>query len=92
MLRATADPLTVGRLIGDLHRQQVTNGCELRPSQVLYNQPRIEVASDNLRTFHTTAPSPSPPLKKPPPEPALAPPNSTTTNNQSSASPTGYAT
>ncbi|KAJ4846092.1 hypothetical protein Tsubulata_016730 [Turnera subulata] len=66
MPRPIADPLTVGRVIGDVldpftrsislrviyGNRQVTTGCELRPSQVR-NQPRIEVGGDDLRTFYT---------------------------------------
>nr|AFB71092.1 flowering locus T 3 [Xanthium strumarium] len=74
------DPLVVGRVIGDVldgftksinltvsyNDREVTNGCELKPSQVV-NQPRVEIGGDDLRAFHTLvmvdpdAPSPSDP-------------------------------
>nr|QQD47950.1 flowering locus T [Chimonanthus praecox] len=74
------DPLVVGRVIGDVldlftrsipirvtfNNREVTNGCELRPSQVV-NQPRVEIGGNDLRTFYTLvmvdpdAPSPSDP-------------------------------
>nr|AGK89939.1 flowering locus T [Actinidia chinensis]AJA40932.1 flowering locus T [Actinidia chinensis] len=46
--------------------REITNGCELRPSQVV-NQPRVDIGGDDLRTFYTLvmvdpdAPSPSDP-------------------------------
>nr|UYR57983.1 flowering locus T [Camellia petelotii]UYR57989.1 flowering locus T [Camellia petelotii] len=46
--------------------REVTNGCELRPSQVVI-QPRVDIGGDDLRTFYTLvmvdpdAPSPSDP-------------------------------
>ncbi|KAG0454735.1 hypothetical protein HPP92_023684 [Vanilla planifolia] len=74
------DPLVVGRVIGDVVDQfsrraslkviyslkEVSNGMELKPSQVV-NQPRVEVGGDDFRTFYTLvmvdpdAPSPSDP-------------------------------
>nr|AVO20567.1 flowering locus T [Ambrosia artemisiifolia] len=74
------DPLVVGRVIGDVlesftksmnltvsyNDREVSNGCELKPSQVV-NQPRVEIGGDDLRAFHTLvmvdpdAPSPSDP-------------------------------
>lgn len=74
------DPLIVGRVIGDVidafnrsislrvtyYTREVTNGSELRPSQVI-NQPRIDIGGSDLRTFYTLvmvdpdAPSPSDP-------------------------------
>lgn len=60
------NPLVVGRVIGDVlepfessiplrvaygHRD-VTNGCELRPSQVA-TQARVSIGGDDLRTFFT---------------------------------------
>ncbi|THG06768.1 hypothetical protein TEA_014108 [Camellia sinensis var. sinensis] len=74
------DPLVVGRVIGDVldpftrsislrvtySSREVTNGCELRPSQVVI-QPRVDIGGDDLRTFYTLvmvdpdAPSPSDP-------------------------------
>nr|QEI47160.1 flowering locus t 1 [Hevea brasiliensis] len=75
------DPLAIGRVIGDVldpfarsislqvtynSRDHVTNGCELKPSQIV-NQPRVHVGGDDLRTFYTLvmvdpdAPSPSDP-------------------------------
>ncbi|KAL6977680.1 Protein VERNALIZATION 3 [Sarracenia purpurea var. burkii] len=60
------DPLVVGRVVGDVldpfersinirvsfNGREVTNGCELRPSQVV-NQPRVDIGGDDLRTFFT---------------------------------------
>nr|BAK18560.1 flowering locus T-like protein [Eustoma grandiflorum]BAK18561.1 flowering locus T-like protein [Eustoma grandiflorum] len=80
MPRERQDPLAVGRVIGDVldpftrsvdftvayGQREVSNGCELRPSQVV-NQPRVEVGGHDLRTFYTLvmvdpdAPSPSDP-------------------------------
>ncbi|XP_057470638.1 protein HEADING DATE 3A-like [Actinidia eriantha] len=74
------DSLVVGRVIGDVldpftrsiglrvtyNNKEVSNGCELKPSQVV-NQPRVDVGGDDLRTFYTLvmvdpdAPSPSNP-------------------------------
>ncbi|KAJ9542640.1 hypothetical protein OSB04_029146 [Centaurea solstitialis] len=74
------DPLVVGRVIGDVldnftrsinltvsyNNREVSNGCELRPSQVV-SQPRVDIGGDDLRAFHTLvmvdpdAPSPSDP-------------------------------
>ncbi|XP_071702258.1 protein HEADING DATE 3A-like [Rutidosis leptorrhynchoides] len=74
------DPLVVGRVIGDVldsftksinlsvsyNDREVSNGCELKPSQVV-NQPRVDIGGDDLRAFHTLvmvdpdAPSPSDP-------------------------------
>ncbi|KAJ9542668.1 hypothetical protein OSB04_029174 [Centaurea solstitialis] len=74
------DPLIVGRVIGDVlanftrsinltvayNDREVSNGCELRPSQVV-SQPRVDIGGDDLRAFHTLvmvdpdAPSPSDP-------------------------------
>ncbi|KAI3724186.1 hypothetical protein L2E82_35954 [Cichorium intybus] len=74
------DPLVVGRVIGDVldsftksinlsvsyNDREVSNGCELKPSQVV-NQPRVDIGGDDLRAFHTLvmvdpdAPSPSEP-------------------------------
>ncbi|KAJ4721676.1 Flowering locus T-like protein [Melia azedarach] len=74
------DPLVVGRVIGDVldnfqrtislrvtyGNKVVTNGCELKPSQVV-NHPRVEIGGEELRTFYTLvmvdpdAPSPSDP-------------------------------
>ncbi|KAB1203448.1 hypothetical protein CJ030_MR8G026778 [Morella rubra] len=60
------DPLTVGRVIGDVldpftrsiamraiyNSREVNNGCELKPSQVV-NQPRVDIGGEDLRTFYT---------------------------------------
>lgn len=60
------DPLIVGRVVGDVldpfsrsislrvtySSREVTNGCDLRPSHV-FNQPRVEIGGDDLRTFYT---------------------------------------
>ncbi|KAF7834534.1 protein HEADING DATE 3A-like [Senna tora] len=66
-MRREADPLVVGRVIGDVlepfsrsigmrviypNNREVINSRELRPSHVL-NQPRVEVGGDDLRTFYT---------------------------------------
>lgn len=66
MPRERADPLLVGRVIGDVldpftrsislrvtfNNREVNNGCELRPSQII-NQPRVDIGGDDLRTFYT---------------------------------------
>ncbi|KAM3360419.1 protein HEADING DATE 3A-like [Capsicum galapagoense] len=78
------EPLVVGRVIGDvldhftksvelkvsyIRDQEVYNGCQLKPSQVI-NQPRVNVGGNDLRTFYTLvmvdpdAPSPSNPHLK----------------------------
>ena len=60
------DPLVVGRVIGDVidsftrsisiratyNNREISNGCELKPSQVV-NQPRVEIGGTDLRTFFT---------------------------------------
>lgn len=60
------DPLVVGRVIGDVldsftksinlnvsyNDRDISNGCELKPSQVV-NQPRVDIGGDDLRAFHT---------------------------------------
>lgn len=60
------DPLIVGRVVGEVldpfnrsislrvtySSREVTNGCDLRPSHV-FNQPRVEIGGDDLRTFYT---------------------------------------
>lgn len=62
------DPLVVGRVIGDVlepftrslsvrmtyGNREVTNGCFLKPSQVV-NQPWVDIGGDDLRTFYTLA-------------------------------------
>nr|GEZ81168.1 FT like protein [Tanacetum cinerariifolium] len=62
----TKDPLVVARVIGDVldsftrsinlcvsyDDREVSNGCELKPSQVV-NQPRVDIGGDDMRTFHT---------------------------------------
>ncbi|KAK4480812.1 hypothetical protein RD792_011663 [Penstemon davidsonii] len=78
--QSTRHPLVIGRVIGDVvnqftgstslrvtyGRRTVTNGCDMRPSQVL-DQPRVEIGGDDFRTFYTLvlvdpdAPSPSNP-------------------------------
>ncbi|XP_027350943.1 protein FLOWERING LOCUS T-like [Abrus precatorius] len=75
------DPLVVGGVIGDVlnpftssvsmrivtNNREISNGCELRPSQVV-NRPRVTVGGEDLRTFYTLvmvdadAPSPSNPV------------------------------
>nr|GEV27143.1 FT like protein [Tanacetum cinerariifolium] len=74
------DPLVVARVIGDVldsftksinlsvsyDDREVSNGCELKPSQIM-NQPRVDIGGDDLRALHTLvmvdpdAPSPSNP-------------------------------
>ncbi|XP_044481605.1 protein HEADING DATE 3A-like isoform X2 [Mangifera indica] len=74
------DPLAVGRVIGDVldeftksvslkvsySSKEVSNGVELKPSQVA-NQPRVDIGGTDLREFYTLvmvdpdAPSPSVP-------------------------------
>uniref|UniRef100_A0A7N0RAW2 Flowering locus T n=1 Tax=Kalanchoe fedtschenkoi TaxID=63787 RepID=A0A7N0RAW2_KALFE len=78
--RAVVDPMVVWRVIGDVldpftrsipmrisyNNKEVTNGCELKPSQVVV-QPRVDIGGDDFRTFYTLvmvdpdAPSPSDP-------------------------------
>ncbi|KAK4745733.1 hypothetical protein SAY87_012045 [Trapa incisa] len=62
------DPLVVGRVIGDVldpftrsislrvsySTREVTNGCEMKPSQVV-SQPRVDIGGQDLRTFYTLA-------------------------------------
>ncbi|KAL6132394.1 hypothetical protein ACLB2K_064637 [Fragaria x ananassa] len=77
------NPLVVGRVIGDVldpftrsvslrvtyTSKEVTNGCELKPSQVV-SQPRVDIGGEDFRTFYTLvmvdpdAPSPSDPNLK----------------------------
>jgi protein FLOWERING LOCUS T len=66
MHRQREDPLAIGRVIGDVvdpfvrttslsvvyGSKDVTSGCELKPSHVV-NQPRVDVAGGDLRTFYT---------------------------------------
>nr|QBA55223.1 flowering locus T [Angelica sinensis] len=66
MPRERADPLFVGRVIGDVldpfirtislrvifNNKEVNNGCELKPSQII-SQPRVDIGGDDLRTFYT---------------------------------------
>lgn len=61
-----ADPLVVGGVIGDvlnpftssvslsvvINNREISNGCELRPSQVV-SRPRVAVGGEDLRTFYT---------------------------------------
>jgi protein FLOWERING LOCUS T len=61
-----ADPLVVGRVVGDVldpfvrttnlrvryDARTVSNGCELKPSMVGH-QPRVEVGGLDMRTFYT---------------------------------------
>ncbi|VVA95537.1 unnamed protein product [Arabis nemorensis] len=74
------DPLVVGRVVGDVldpftrsislkvvyGQRQVTNGLDLRSSQVV-NKPMVEIGGDDLRNFYTLVmvdpdvPSPSNP-------------------------------
>ncbi|EAY80664.1 hypothetical protein OsI_35841 [Oryza sativa Indica Group] len=77
------DPLVVGHVVGDIvdpfvttaslrvfyNSKEMTNGSELKPSQVL-NQPRIYIEGRDMRTLYTLvmvdpdAPSPSNPTKR----------------------------
>uniref|UniRef100_A0A0D9XRI5 Uncharacterized protein n=1 Tax=Leersia perrieri TaxID=77586 RepID=A0A0D9XRI5_9ORYZ len=77
------DPLVVGHVVGDImdpfittaslrvfyNSKEMTNGSELKPSQVL-NQPRIHIEGHDMRTLYTLvmvdpdAPSPSNPTKR----------------------------
>ncbi|KAK1402882.1 Phosphatidylethanolamine-binding protein PEBP [Heracleum sosnowskyi] len=64
--RERADPLVVGRVIGDVldpftrsislrvmfNTKEVNNGCELKPSQIIH-QPRVDIGGEDLRTFYT---------------------------------------
>ncbi|KAH0897100.1 hypothetical protein HID58_046668, partial [Brassica napus] len=80
MSLSNRDPLVVGRVVGDVlecftrsidlrvtyGQREVTNGLDLRPSQVL-NKPRVEIGGEDLRNFYTLVmvdpdvPSPSNP-------------------------------
>ncbi|CAD6250417.1 unnamed protein product [Miscanthus lutarioriparius] len=77
------DPLVIGNVVGDIldpfiksaslrvlyNNRELTNGSELKPSQVA-NEPRIEIAGHDMRTLYTLAmvdpdsPSPSNPTKR----------------------------
>ncbi|KAF8652906.1 hypothetical protein HU200_062331 [Digitaria exilis] len=77
------DPLVVGNVVGDIldpfiksaslkvlyNNRELTNGSELKPSQVA-NEPRIEIAGRDMRTLYTLvmvdpdSPSPSNPTKR----------------------------
>lgn len=59
------DPLVVGGVVGDVldpfspsiglrivYGRNLTNGCGLKPSQVV-QPPRVDVGGDDLRTFYT---------------------------------------
>ncbi|CAD6243729.1 unnamed protein product [Miscanthus lutarioriparius] len=60
------DPLVVGNVVGDIldpfiksaslrvlyNNRELTNGSELKPSQVA-NEPRIEIAGHDMRTLYT---------------------------------------
>lgn len=62
------DPLVVGHVVGDVldpfvktaslrvfySNRELTNGSELKPSQVA-NEPRIEIGGRDIRTFYTLA-------------------------------------
>nr|WRK13950.1 flowering locus T-like protein 5 [Diospyros sp. 'deyangshi'] len=79
MSRYSMDPLAVGRgdrgspdpfirtvALGEVQQQEVTSGCELRPSQAAHS-PRVDIGGDDLRNFYTLimvdpdAPSPNDP-------------------------------
>ncbi|XP_066331976.1 protein VERNALIZATION 3-like [Miscanthus floridulus] len=77
------DPLVVGNVVGDIldpfiksaalrvlyNNRELTNGSELKPSQVA-NEPRIEIVGHDMRTLYTLvmvdpdSPSPSNPTKR----------------------------
>ncbi|RLM79876.1 hypothetical protein C2845_PM12G19610 [Panicum miliaceum] len=60
------DPLVVGNVVGDIldpfiksaslkvlyNNRELTNGSELKPSQVA-NEPRIEISGSDMRTLYT---------------------------------------
>ena len=66
MARRDADPLVIGRVVGDVldpfvrttnlrvryNTRTVSNGCELKPSMVAH-QPRVEIGGPDMRTFYT---------------------------------------
>ncbi|KAL9234853.1 hypothetical protein vseg_009674 [Gypsophila vaccaria] len=66
MSRPPRDPLTIGRVIGDVldpftssvnlrvnyNGRDVNNGSEFRPSQVV-TQPRVQIGGEDLRSFYT---------------------------------------
>ncbi|CAM8883804.1 unnamed protein product [Rhodiola kirilowii] len=76
----SVDAMVMERVIGDVldpftrsislsvryNNKVVTNGCELKPSQVIF-QPSVDIGGDDLRTFYTLvmvdpdAPNPSDP-------------------------------
>ncbi|CAK8542803.1 unnamed protein product [Lathyrus sativus] len=78
MASSSRNPLVVGRVIGDVldpfessiplqityGNRNVSNGCELKPSQVA-NQPRVSIGGDDPMIYYTLvlvdpdAPSPS---------------------------------
>uniref|UniRef100_A0A0D9VHY9 Uncharacterized protein n=1 Tax=Leersia perrieri TaxID=77586 RepID=A0A0D9VHY9_9ORYZ len=64
------DPLVVGNVVGDIldpfiksaslrvlySNRELTNGSELKPSQVA-NEPRVEIAGRDMRTLYTLGPN-----------------------------------
>ena len=60
------DPLVVGHVVGDIldpfiksaslrvlyNNKELTNGSELKPSQVT-NEPRVEIAGHDMRNLYT---------------------------------------
>jgi protein FLOWERING LOCUS T len=66
MASSSRNPLVVGRVIGDIldpfessvpllvtyGNINVTNGCELKPSQVA-NQPQVKIGGNDPSTFYT---------------------------------------
>jgi len=60
------DPLVVGHVVGDIldpfiksaslrvmyNNKELTNGSELKPSQVA-NEPRVEIAGHDMRNLYT---------------------------------------
>ncbi|KAJ1274884.1 hypothetical protein BS78_05G093900 [Paspalum vaginatum] len=83
MFNMSRDPLVVGHVVGDIvdpfittaslrvfyNNKEMTNGSELKPSQVM-NEPRVHISGNDMRTLYTLvmvdpdAPSPSNPTKR----------------------------
>ncbi|TVU25783.1 hypothetical protein EJB05_28303, partial [Eragrostis curvula] len=83
MISMSRDPLVVGLVVGDIvdpfittaslrvfyNNKEMTNGSELKPSQVM-NEPRVQIGGRDMRTLYTLvmvdpdAPSPSNPTER----------------------------
>nr|QNJ99586.1 FT5 [Saccharum hybrid cultivar SP80-3280] len=83
MCNMCRDPLVVGHVVGDIvdpfittaslralyNNMEMTNGSELKPSQVM-NEPRVHISGRDMRTLYTLvmvdpdAPCPSNPTKR----------------------------